>query len=186
MWLVSKSVWFPHSDETFWISHFFHCCRSYKNMLVILWIMVENVSFFIVQPRIDYNKVIKYGIEDGAWKWKKKAMVRVSYGPLRSSQSLWWIGMHFYFFFSSLSSWHEEENVVCFLTNVQFSFFHFHQILFDEPSNHQTEDLEAFWLSAEAPSWCRVATPEGQGLENRFVGKKREYTLENRFSEPST
>lgn len=35
-------------------------------MLVILWIMVENVSFFIVQPRIDYNKVIKYGIEDGA------------------------------------------------------------------------------------------------------------------------
>lgn len=138
----SGCVWFPHSLH---FNHFW-ALFSIIPLLYNSWDIIKYVSHtmdhsskckpFIGQCRIAYNKVIKTW-RSGLWirqyEGEKGIMVRVSYGPSRSSKSQWWISMHFKFFLLPFSSWHREGNALCFLKDVQFSSLHPFRILLPNP-----------------------------------------------------
>lgn len=116
-------------------------------LLYNFWNIIKYVSHtmahsskckpFIGQCRVAYNKVIKTW-RTGLWIWQyegeKGIMVRVTYGPSRSSKSQWWISMYFYFFFFSL--FHPDtgkEMLFVFLRMCNFLLFIPLQILLPNP-----------------------------------------------------
>lgn len=135
---------------------------------------------FIGQGRIAYNKVIKTwrcGLWIRQYEGEKGIMVRVSYGPSRSSKSQWWISMYFFSLFHPDTG---KEMLFVFLRMCNFLLF----IPFSNPpaesSSHQIEDLKGLWrqlwLPAEASSWCSGDSVRSGSKTNQFAGKERGYS----------
>lgn len=127
---------------------------------------------FTGQCGLEHNKVIKCDVVEVGLKGEKGFVVRVSYGPSRSSKIQWWISMYFEFF-PSFSSWHEEGNAFCFLKDVQFSRLKSS----NESSGHQTEDLKVFGSSygslQSLPHGSEGREPRGR--KTNLWGKKKRY-----------
>lgn len=142
----SQAVWFPQSLHF----KYFWAIFSFIPLLYHLWDIIKYVSHtmdcsskgkpFIGQHRIACNKVIKTS-RSGLWirqhVGEKGIMVRVSYGPMRSSKSQWWISMYFSFFFFLFHPDTGKEMLFVFLRMCNFPLF----ILFEsscrilKPSN---------------------------------------------------
>lgn len=179
----SGCVWFPHSlhFNNFW------AIFSFIPLLCHSWDIVKCVSHtmdysskckpFIGKCRIAYNKVLKT-CRAGFWirqyAREKGIMVRVNYGPMRSSKSQWWISMYFNFFFSLFHPDTGKEMLFVFLRMCNFPLF----IPFEsscrilKPSNRGFKGLwRQWWLPAEVSSWCADSVRSGR--KTNLLEKKK-------------